>query len=199
MITPALPRPTILVVDDEPQVIDIIARVATNAGFDVVPCGTGQEALDRLANHRADVAAVDLHLPDIGGIEVLRAIREADPDCQVILMSADATIDSAVEAVKLGAVDYLTKPFDFPRLTQLLTTMRDDTARRRRLLAAEQEVAMNAEFCGMIGRAPVMQELFAMIRRLAPHVRTVLIEADPRGDRAGERCESARHKGRVGA
>jgi DNA-binding NtrC family response regulator len=178
MTTAALPRPTILVVDDDASIIVLITRVATDAGFDVIPCVNGKEALDRLATHRADVAAVDLHLPDIGGIEVLRAIREADPDCQVILMSGDATIDSAVDAVKLGAVDYLTKPFDFPRLTRLLTTMRDDTARRRRLLAADQEVAMNAEFCGMIGRAPVMQELVAMIRRLAPHVRTVLITGE---------------------
>jgi DNA-binding NtrC family response regulator len=178
MIKTTHPRPTILVVDDEAAVIEVVSRFARDAGFDVIPCTTGKQALDRLATHRADVAAVDLRLPDIGGIEVLRAIREADPECQVILMSAEATIDSAVTAVKLGAVDYLTKPFDFPRLTQLLTTMRDDTARRRRLFAAEQEVAINAEFCGMIGRAPVMQELFAMIRRLAPHVRTVLITGE---------------------
>ena len=82
----------------------------------VVACPNGKEALNRLTDHRADVAIVDLRLPDVGGIEVLRAIREADPDCQVILMSGDATIDSAVEAVKLGAVDYLTKPLDFARL-----------------------------------------------------------------------------------
>ena len=92
------------------------------AGFDVVACANGKDALNQLADHRADVAVVDLRLPDVGGIEVLRAIREADPDCQVILMSGDATIDSAVEAVKLGAVDYLTKPLDFARLNQLLTT-----------------------------------------------------------------------------
>ena len=82
-----------------------------------------------MVDHRADVAAVDLHLPDVDGIEVLRAIRESDPDCQVILMSGDATIDSAVEAVKLGAVDYLTKPLDFARLSRLLTAVRDDTER----------------------------------------------------------------------
>ena len=88
---PGLPRPTILIVDDEEAVIEVVTRFAREAGFDVIPCVTGKQALERLANHRADVAAVDLRLPDIGGIEVLRAIREADPDCQVILMSADAT------------------------------------------------------------------------------------------------------------
>jgi two-component system, NtrC family, response regulator AtoC len=167
-----------LVVDDEKGMLALVTRFAQQAGFDVVACATGKEALHRLADHRTDVAAVDLRLPDVGGIEVLRAIRDADPDCQVILMSGDATIDSAVEAVKLGAVDYLTKPLDLARLTQLLHAVRDDAARRRRLLAAEQEVAINAEFCGMIGRAPVMQELFALIRRLAPHARNVLITGE---------------------
>ncbi|HKY20126.1 MAG TPA: sigma-54 dependent transcriptional regulator [Vicinamibacterales bacterium] len=171
-------HPTILIVDDEETVLDLIARFAEDAGFKVVTCSSGAEALEKLKHQRADVAAVDLRLPDVGGIEVLRAIREADPDCQVILMSGDATIDSAVEAVKLGAIDYLTKPFDFARLTHLLTVVRDEAARRGRLLQAEQEVAKNAEFCGMVGRSPVMQELFGLIRRLAPHVRTVLVTGE---------------------
>ena len=174
----ATPPPTIVVVDDEESVLDLISRFAEDEGFTVVTCASGKDALDRLKDHRADVAAVDLRLPDVGGIEVLRAIRDADPDCQVILMSGDATIDSAVEAVKLGAVDYLTKPFDFERLRQLLSLVREEAARRGRMLQAEQEVAKNAEFCGMIGRAAVMQELFGMIRRLAPHVRTVLITGE---------------------
>lgn len=177
-MTPPLPRPILLVVDDEVSFLDLISRFAEKAGFDVVACATGKDALERLAHHRADLAAVDLRLPDLGGIEVLRAIREADPDCQVILMSGGGTIESAVEAVKLGAVDYLTKPIDFVRLKHLLDVVRDDTERRRRLLAAEGEVAKNAEFCGMIGRTPVMQELFALIRRLAPHVRTVLVTGE---------------------
>ncbi len=177
-MTRETPLPTILIVDDEEAVLEVIARFAEEQGFKVVACGSGTEALGQLTHHHADVAAVDLRLPDVGGIEVLRAIREADPDCQVILMSGDATIDSAVEAVKLGAIDYLTKPLDFARLKHLLTVVRDEAARRGRLLQAEQEVAKNAEFCGMVGRGPVMQELFGLIRRLAPHVRTVLVTGE---------------------
>jgi two-component system response regulator PilR (NtrC family) len=171
-------RPRLLIVDDEPSILEIIGRFAEEADFEVVACAGGAEALAYLNHHRADVAAVDLRMPDVGGLEVLRAIREADPDCQVILMSGEATIDSAVEAVKLGAIDYLTKPFDFPRLKHLLKAVSEDAARRRRVFQAEQEVAKNAEFCGMIGRGPTMQELFRLIRRLAPHVRTVLITGE---------------------
>ena len=124
------------------------------------------------------MAVVDLRMPEIGGIEVLRAIRTADPDCQVVLMSGDATIDSAVEAVKLGAIDYLTKPFDIGRLKGLMRTVHDEFERRRKLLAADGEIAKNAEFCGMIGRSAAMQELFSLIRRLGPHVRTALITGE---------------------
>ena len=95
--------PTILVVDDEPSVLELLEQVGARGGFRVVTCDGGQKALEHLLHHRADLALVDLRMPGVGGLEVLRAIREADPDCRVVLMSGQATIDSAVEAVKLGA------------------------------------------------------------------------------------------------
>ncbi|HEV3214110.1 MAG TPA: sigma-54 dependent transcriptional regulator [Vicinamibacterales bacterium] len=178
MIIDSKSRPRLLVVDDEPSILEILGRFGEQSDFDVVACAGGAEALAYLKHQGADVAAVDLRMPEVGGLQVLRAIREADPDCQVVLMSGEATIDSAVEAIKLGAIDYLTKPFDFPRLKRLLSVVSEDTAQRRRLLHAEQEMAKNTEFCGMIGRGATMQELFRLIRRLAPHVRTVLITGE---------------------
>ena len=121
---------------------------------------------------------VDLRMPDVGGLDVLRAIREIDPHCQVVLMTGYASVDTAVEAIKLGALDYLSKPLDFARLEQLLTGVREELERRRSLLSIEGDLARRLEFCGMIGRGPVMQELFGMIRRLAPHVRTALITGE---------------------
>ena len=73
---------------------------------------------------------VDLRMPDVGGLDVLRAIRDIDPRCQVILMTGYASVDTAVEAIKLGAIDYLSKPLDFARLEQLLTGVRDEIERR---------------------------------------------------------------------
>jgi two-component system, NtrC family, response regulator HydG len=170
--------PSLLVVDDEQAILNVLRDVAERVGFTVVTCASGSEALDHLREHHADIAAVDLRMPDIGGLDVLRAIREADPDCHVILMTGAATIESAVEAVKLGAVDYLTKPLDFQRFRELLATVRENAVRRRRLLEAEQAVAESAEFCGMIGRGPAMQELFGLIQRLSPHIRTALITGE---------------------
>jgi two-component system response regulator HydG len=124
---------------------------------------------------RPDAALVDLRMSGLTGLDVLRAIRTADPDCPVILMTGNSTVDTAIEAVKAGALDYLGKPLDFDRLRELLVTVRERIKRRERLLEVDADVAKQFKFYGMIGRSPTMQELFDLIRRLAPHVRTVLI------------------------
>jgi DNA-binding NtrC family response regulator len=170
--------PSLLVVDDEQGILDVVSRFARRAGFTVVACSGGQEAIEKLETAHADVAMVDLRMPDIGGLDVIRAIRERDPRCQAVLMTGYATVDTAVEAIKLGAMDYLSKPLDFARLEQLLTSIREEIERRRSILAIESDVAKRLEFCGMIGRGALMQELFGMIRRLAPHVRTALVTGE---------------------
>jgi DNA-binding NtrC family response regulator len=171
-------RPVLVVVDDEQGVLDVVSRFARRVGYDTVTYGNGREAIARLQTGRADLVLVDLRMPDVNGLDVLRAIREIDPRCQAVLMTGYATVETAVEAIKLGATDYLSKPIDFVRLEQLLTGVRDDLERRRSLLSLEGDVARQLEFCGMVGRGPLMQDLFGMIRRLAPHVRTALVTGE---------------------
>jgi DNA-binding NtrC family response regulator len=171
-------RPLLLVVDDEQGILDVVGRFARRAGFDVVTCSTGQEAVSQMQIRRADLVMVDLRMPDVGGLDVLRSIRETDPHCQAVLMTGYASVDTAVEAIKLGAMDYLSKPLDFVRLEQLLAGVLQEIERRRSLLTIEGDLARKLEFADMIGRGPVMQELFGMIRRLAPHVRTALITGE---------------------
>jgi DNA-binding NtrC family response regulator len=171
-------RPTLLVVDDDRGIRELVRSVGERAGFDVTLCADGSDALSELRQRHHDLAAVDLCMPGTGGLDVLRAIRGADLDCQVILMSGGATIDNAVEAIRLGAVDFLTKPLDLERFMQLLDRVRDEISRREHLLKAESRAAQSAEFCGMIGRGPAAQQLFDLIRRLAPHVRTALITGE---------------------
>jgi DNA-binding NtrC family response regulator len=171
-------RPLLLVVDDEPIVGAVMKRVAEPAGFEVVVCSSAAEAVATLSRRPADMAFVDLRMPDTNGIGLLRQIRDTVPSCEVVLMSGFATIDSAVEAVKLGARDYLTKPLDFDRVTALLKHVREEVARRQRLLRTESRLAKELEYHGMLGRSAAMQEVFSLIRRLAPHVRTVLITGE---------------------
>ena len=170
--------PRLLVVDDEALIIPIVERVGRQLGFAVTACGDGREALSRLPAVKPHAVVVDLGLPDMDGIEVLRAIRAADPDCQVILMTGAPAVESAIEAMKLGALDYLGKPLDLPRLRAVLTTVLEGLRRRERLLRHDAEIAQSFEFYGMVGRSAVMQQLFDVIRRLAPHVRTVLVSGE---------------------
>jgi DNA-binding NtrC family response regulator len=171
-------QPLLVVVDDEQGILDVVSRFARRAGYEVVTCSGGREAIGLLQTRRADLVLVDLRMPDVGGLDVLRAIRDTDPRCQAVLMTGYASVDTAVDAIKLGAMDYLSKPIDFARLEQLLTCVREEIEQRRNLLTIESDVARRLEFCGMIGRGPAMQELFGMIRRLAPHVRTALITGE---------------------
>jgi DNA-binding NtrC family response regulator len=153
-------------------------RFAVNLGFDVHYFGSGREALARLGELRPLVALVDLQMPELSGIDVLKAVRAEEPDCQVILMTGNASVDTAIEAVKAGALDYLSKPFDFDRLGELLVGVRDGVEQREALLRVDAAVADRVVFHQMIGRSAVMQDLFASIRRLAPHGRTVLITGE---------------------
>ncbi len=170
-------NPLMLLVDDDPVIRDVVARIASDEGFEVVCCACGRDALDAF-DRRPVFALVDLRMPEVDGLEVLRALAERMPSCGTALMSGAGTIDEAVAAIKLGAVDYLHKPLDFDRLRGLLGRVRADAATRRSLLELEGDVARRLEFCGMIGRSAIMQEIFSLIRRLAPHVRNVLITGE---------------------
>jgi two-component system, NtrC family, response regulator HydG len=171
-------RPRVLVVDDDRAILTLIGSVALAEGFEVATTVDGAEVLQQLTTRPADLVLVDLRMPGVTGLEVLRAIREVKARCRVVLMSGHATIDSAVMAVKLGAMDYLTKPFDLQRLRQLLSAVRTETDERRALLKLDGDAARHMEFCGMIGRGQVMQDVFELIRRLAPHARTALVSGE---------------------
>ena len=177
VIKPVPARPLLLVVDDELPVLKVVERLAAKVGFDVVTCASGAEAMRTLMRKPADLAMVDLRMPDVNGLDLLRQIRTSVPGCEVILMTAYAGVDSAVEAIKLGAREYLTKPFDFERLRQVLVDIRLELERRAQVVALESQVARQLEFCGMLGRSPVMQEVFSLIQRLAPHAKVVLLRS----------------------
>lgn len=177
--------PVLVVIDDEPGMLNLVSRFASPLGFDVRTHTSARDAMTALARGPADAAMVDLRMPEIGGLDVLRGLREAHPECQVILMTAHTSVETAIEAVKLGALDYIGKPLDFDRLAQLLDGVRQDMERRSALLAAETETAHRLELCGMIGRSAVMQELFGLVRRIAPHARAALVTGETGAGKEG--------------
>jgi DNA-binding NtrC family response regulator len=112
------------------------------------------------------------------GLDVLKAVRDSYAGCAVILLIGQPSAETEMDALKLGALDCLTKPLDLDRLRDLLLTVQKGIARRETLQQIDVGVARQFEFHGMIGRSAAVQELFDTIRRLAPHVRTLLITGE---------------------
>ena len=133
---------------------------------------------------RPQIVLVDLMMPKLTGLEVLERIVEFDPSIDVILMTAHYSSESAVEAIQKGAADYINKPISIDALRKRIDKLMGDARRRQHALELDSELAETCQFEGMIGRSPLMWELFARIRRIAPHYRTVLITG-PTG--AGQR------------
>src|SRR5207249_1299902 len=156
----------------------ILDRFASQLGFIVVGESSGRAAVASLSVTKPDVALIELRMRDIDGLAVLREMQAADSRSEVVLMTDHATVDTAIDAIKAGALDYLTKPFDFDRLRELLITVRKRVERRETFLRIDADVARQFEFYGLIGRTPAMQELFDSVRRFAPHARTVLISGE---------------------
>ena len=173
--TPAPTVPTLMVVDEDPQVRAQIESVASSLGFAVL-CPATASWLSELCSAKPDGAVVDVSSE--GGDAVLRDIAVAAPECHIILTTSRASVEAAIAAIKEGALDYVSKPFEADRLRDVLVTVRKRVERRETFLRLDADVAKQFEFYGMVGRGPVMQELFDTIRRVAPHVRTVLVTGE---------------------
>ena len=142
-------RPTLLAIDDEPGMLALVERFARGLAFNVVCHHGGRGALEHIPQVHPDIVIVDLQMPDMSGMDVLRAIRQLDPECAVVLMTGHASVESAIDAVKLGALDYLTKPLDFERLRALLFGVQKRIDRREKLLKLDLDVARQFVFHGL--------------------------------------------------
>jgi DNA-binding NtrC family response regulator len=167
--------PTLLVIDDEPTVLDTVRAIGVRAGFDVITCANGHQGIEASRRVRPDLVMVDLRMPDLDGLQVLRAIHQADPACQMVLMTGYASVETAVEAIKIGAMDYLSKPLDVVRVEQLLLNVCDDVKKRQSAASTEPPLR---EALGMIGEGPAMRHLVGAIERLSPFIRTALVTGE---------------------
>ncbi|MBZ5653464.1 MAG: sigma-54 dependent transcriptional regulator, partial [Acidobacteriia bacterium] len=125
--------------------------------------------------HHPLIVLVDLMMPKISGMQLLETFVAADPAVEVILITAHYSTESAVEAIQKGAYDYLTKPFDLEKLRARIGSILGDAQRRERTAQLDRELLDVYEFEGMIGRSPLMLDVFARIRRASPHFKTILV------------------------
>ena len=169
------PSMRLVVIDDDPKNLKFVNFILTNAGPEIHTASDPQAGLDLIHRLRPQIVLMDLVMPGVQGMELLQKIVEFDPGIDVILMTGYYSTESAVEAIQKGAADYFPKPFSPERLRQRIALIVEDVKRRQRSSTLENELLENFKFEGIIGRSPLMLDLFAKIRRVAPHFRSVLV------------------------
>ncbi len=170
----------VLIVDDEPNLRKILAAQLSRDGYEVMLAEDGEQGLSMLREHHIDLVVTDLKMPKVDGMTLLREALKETPDLPIVMITAHGTVDTAVEALKLGAFDYLTKPFDKDEVRQVVAK-----ALKTRALAQEEATTEpigatkdpGARF-GIIGSSPGLTDLYAVLERVADTPTTVLITGE---------------------
>src|SRR5512136_683307 len=166
----------ILVVDDETPVREMLQRGLTQmGGFSVEVAQNGLEAVERIEKDLFDLVLTDLMMPEMDGMELLRTIKGTRPEVPVIMMTAYGSIETAVEAMKMGADDYITKPVDFNDLLLHISRTQKENLLLKENRLLRMEVRKKFEFSNIIGKSKKMQEIFSLIEKVAPSGSTVVI------------------------
>ena len=166
---------SVLVIDDEPVLQDVLGTLLRGAGFDYHAAMSAEEGLQQLRDEEIDVVLLDLMLPDRAGLELLPEIKSADPQLPVVVITAYSSVESAIEAMRLGAFHYVPKPFKNEEVLHLVRR----AAERRRLQAENLLLRSRLEGMGeIVGTSRRMQEVFELIRRAAPARSNILITGE---------------------
>jgi len=178
MANEGLPR--VLVVDDEAAILDTLRILLRNEGFEPHVAHGGQAGLDQLRELHPDIVLTDIRMPNVGGVEVLAAARESDPDMPVILMTAQATLQSAMQAVNAGAFYYIQKPFRNDELIAILRRAAEHRRLRVENRSLKQEIRRRAKTDGdrPVGNSKVWLDILRLAETVAPTESTVLLQGE---------------------
>jgi DNA-binding NtrC family response regulator len=174
----AAPRAVILIVDDDDAMRDYLRDELEREGFRVVGAANGRAGLERVKQGGIDLVVSDVKMPDLDGLDLLREIRAVEPSPYVITITAFGSIDTAIRAVKLGAYDYVTKPFELDQLLVTIEKALGERELRSEVNRLRAEVARRDRLDNMIGRSVAMQEIFSLIRRVSASGANVLITGE---------------------
>ena len=172
------PAARVLVVDDERSMRELLEIVLKREGYEVLVAASGAEAVRALERQRVDLLISDLRMPDMSGVDVLRAGKQLDPELSAIVVTAYASTDTAVEAMRLGACDYLTKPFDVDELKILVRQTLERGQLRQENVLLKRALGEAHAFSNIIGRSPKMLAVFRLIETIAPTTSTVLVTGE---------------------
>jgi two-component system response regulator PilR (NtrC family) len=172
------PAPRILVVDDERSMRELLAIVLRREGYDVLLAESGRAAIELLEHERVDLLISDIKMPDVSGVEVLRAAKRIDRDILGIMITAFASTETAVEAMRLGACDYLSKPFDIDLLKMKVREKIENRQLRQENLLLKRRLGLTHQFSNIIGRSESMLAVFKMIETVARTNSTILLTGE---------------------
>ena len=169
-------RKQVLIVDDEPNLRKILSAQLTRDGYDAMMAEDGEQGLALLKDHHIDLVITDLKMPKVDGMTLLKRALELEPDLPIVVVTAHGTIDTAVEALKLGAFDFVTKPFDKDEVRQIVAK----ALRTRELSGADATAAPSGGGVryGIIGASPGITDLYAVLERVADTPTTVMITGE---------------------
>lgn len=165
----------ILVVDDEESMRDVLSIMLERTGYAVSGVASGEEALERLNKEIFDLVITDLRMAGVDGIEVLKAAKSASPETVVLVITAFASAESAVEAMKQGAYDYLTKPFQIDEVQLIIRNALEKRRLTTENMLLKREIAGQFSFSQLVGQSEAMQKVFDLVRRVANSKSNVLI------------------------
>src|SRR2546423_2593650 len=179
-IAPATDRrpPRILVVDDERSMRELLAIVLRREGYEVLLAENGRSAIDLLEREPVDLLISDIKMPDLSGVDVLRAAKKVDRALRGTMIAAFASTDTAVEAMRLGACDYLSKPFDIDLLKMKVREKIENRQLRQENLLLKRTLGLSHEFSNIIGRSAAMVDVFRMIETVARTNSTILLTGE---------------------
>jgi DNA-binding NtrC family response regulator len=166
------------VIDDEPIIQDVLNQLLTSEGYDVELSLSGEEALRKVEAQAFDLTLLDLLLPGIDGIAVLRGIRKIQPQAEIIIITAYASVESAIEAMKIGAFDYVQKPFKHEKLLLTIARALEHKNLQEENIRLRGELKRKFSFGNIIGRSKVMENVFELIKAAAPTRSTILVQGE---------------------
>lgn len=169
---------SILIVDDDTMILHPLDRIFSNNGFSVAVVEDGEAALSLFDERSFDIVLADIHLPGIDGIELLRRIRATDQGCAVVMMTAFASIDTAVSALRSGATDYIIKPFEAEQLILVV----DRIVERKRLMEDNLEFSRDArnkyDFSRIVTQSPKFKDVLESLKKVTNTDSTILITGE---------------------
>jgi DNA-binding NtrC family response regulator len=168
--------PILLVaIDDDPSTLKFVTAVLASKDLEVLTATDPEEGINLIRRRHPQIVLLDLVMPKMNGMQVLEQIVAFDPGIDTVLLTGHYSPESAVEAILKGACDYLTKPVSLEKLRERINKLVTEAKRRQRASQLDRELVETFQFEGIIGRSPIMLDVFAKIRRVAPHFRTCLV------------------------